>query len=101
MSTTPEEARALERVRLFLLRLGSGAYRVDSITELRQDARNLVKHFPLAAGDRWREMSEEHDRIIDILSEHPDPCERYEGDDAVSCGWKSAYRDVVSVMSDD
>lgn len=53
MSLPDEEATALERARAFLLSLSSGEYRVDSIKALRADARGVVKHYPLAAGERW------------------------------------------------
>ena len=29
---------------------------------------------------------------------HPDPCEKHPDGDTVSCGWKSAYRDVVRAL---
>ena len=54
MSTRDEEARALDNVWEFLLQLSSGEYKVTTITQLRKDARRLVRHYPLAAGFRWR-----------------------------------------------
>ena len=30
---------------------------------------------------------------------HPDPCEKHPEDDPVSCGWKSAYIDVVETLA--
>ena len=32
------------------------------------------------------------------VANHPDPCEKHPDGDAVSCGWKSAYRDVVHAL---
>ena len=29
---------------------------------------------------------------------HPDPCEKHPDGDAVTCGWKTAYRDVVRAL---
>ncbi len=29
---------------------------------------------------------------------HPDPCEKHPDGDTVTCGWKSAYRDVVRAL---
>ena len=37
-------------------------------------------------------------RVMDAVSNHPDPCEKHPDDDIVSCGWKSAYRDVVRIL---
>lgn len=53
MSTKKEEAEALDRAWRFLLDLGSGRYRVESISKLRSDARQIARHFPLAASQRW------------------------------------------------
>ena len=52
MSTVDEEARALDDAFQFLLDLSSGKEkRIPSAT--RQRARDVVKHYPLAAGERW------------------------------------------------
>ena len=32
------------------------------------------------------------------VANHPDPCEKHPDGDAVTCGWKSAYRDVVHAL---
>jgi hypothetical protein len=54
MSTHDEEVRALDDAFDFLLALGSGRLRVKgNITEVRSEARRIVKHFPLSAGERW------------------------------------------------
>lgn len=53
MSTSEEEAAALRQAQDFLLGLSSGQYRVTSIRALRQDARTIARHFPLAAAERW------------------------------------------------
>lgn len=53
MSTKKEEAEALDRAWQFLLDLGSGQYRVESISKLRSDARQIAKHYPLAISERW------------------------------------------------
>lgn len=53
MSMPDEEARALNDARTFLLHLGSGEYKVTSIRRLREDARTVLHHYPLAAGARW------------------------------------------------
>lgn len=54
MSTRDEEARALEAAWQFLLDISSGKEkRIPSDT--RKRARDVVKHYPLAAGMRWEE----------------------------------------------
>jgi Ribonuclease G/E len=32
------------------------------------------------------------------VANHPDPCEKHPDGDAVSCGWKTAYKDVVRAL---
>lgn len=39
------------------------------------------------------------ERVRQAVSNHPDPCEVHPDDDAVSCGWKIAYTDVVKALS--
>ncbi len=52
MSLPSQEARALDAAFYFLLDLSSGKEkRTPSAT--RQRAREVAKHFPLAAGERW------------------------------------------------
>lgn len=53
MSTRDEEARAIEAARTLLGQLSSGEYKVTSIRKLRADARQALRHFPLAASYRW------------------------------------------------
>lgn len=53
MSTNDEEARALDEAWQFLLDLGSGRYPVKSVRALRAEARQVLRHYPLAAGTRW------------------------------------------------
>lgn len=55
MSLPEQEAHSLDRASDFLLRLGSGEYKVTSIRALRKEARDILKHYPLAAGSRWLE----------------------------------------------
>ena len=38
------------------------------------------------------------DAVRAAVANHPDPCEKHPDDDAVTCGWKSAYRDVVHAL---
>ncbi len=48
MSLPEEEARAMRRAWEFLLHLASGEIRIAGhITEVRQEARDIVRHFPL------------------------------------------------------
>lgn len=54
VSTQEQEAYALDRAWRFLLDLSSGDYRVEGIKKLRQDARDIARHYPLAAGTRWK-----------------------------------------------
>lgn len=53
MSLPDEEARALDEARTLLGALSSGQYKVTSVTALRKGARHVLRHFPLAAGERW------------------------------------------------
>lgn len=55
MSLPTQEARSLDEAFAFLLDLSSGAEkRVPTAT--RKRARDIVKHFPLVAGERWLEV---------------------------------------------
>lgn len=56
MSLPEQEARALERAREFLLALSSGRHPARPIRDLRAEARDIAKHYPLDVGHRW--MSE-------------------------------------------
>lgn len=47
MSLPEQEAAAMRRTWRFLLELGSGEKAVRPVGELRKEARELVKHFPL------------------------------------------------------
>lgn len=38
------------------------------------------------------------DAVKAATANHPDPCEKHPDGDAVTCGWKSAYRDVVRAL---
>ena len=38
------------------------------------------------------------DAVKAATANHPDPCEKHPDGDTVSCGWKSAYRDVVRAL---
>ena len=38
------------------------------------------------------------DAVRAATANHPDPCEKHPEGDTVSCGWKSAYRDVVHAL---
>ena len=54
MSLPEQEARALDEAWQFLLDLSSGTEkRIPSAT--RQRARDIARHYPLVAGDRWME----------------------------------------------
>lgn len=55
MSLPTQEARALDEAIAFLLDLSSGAERRIP-TATRKRARDIAKHFPLAAGVRWLEV---------------------------------------------
>ena len=39
------------------------------------------------------------DAVRAATANHPDPCEKHPEDDPVSCGWKSAYIDVVETLA--
>ena len=32
------------------------------------------------------------------VANHPDPCEKHPDGDTVSCGWKSAYQDIIHAL---
>lgn len=53
MSLPDEEARSLEAVRDFMLRICSGEHPLRPVTRVREEARQLMRHYPLAAGERW------------------------------------------------
>lgn len=53
MSTPDQEARALERARVLLLALSSGEHPARPIRDLRAEARDIAKHYPLLVGERW------------------------------------------------
>ena len=53
MSTPDQEARALQRARVFLLALSSGQHPARPIRDLRAEARDIAKHYPLLAGEQW------------------------------------------------
>ena len=38
------------------------------------------------------------DAVRAAVANHPDPCEKHPDGDTVSCGWKSAYRDIVHAL---
>ena len=45
--------------------------------------------------ERLREQS---DAVRAAVANHPDPCEKHPDGDAVTCGWKTAYKDVVRAL---
>ena len=45
-----------------------------------------------------KRLREQVDAVRAAVANHPDPCEKHPDDDAVTCGWKSAYRDVVHAL---
>lgn len=53
MSLPEEEARALDAVQDFMLRICSGEHPLRPITQVRAEARQLMRHYPLVAGQRW------------------------------------------------
>ena len=38
------------------------------------------------------------DAVRAAVANHPDPCEKHPDGDVVTCGWKSAYQDVVHAL---
>ena len=53
MSTREQEARALEAAWVFLLALSSGQHPARPIRDLRAEARDIAKHYPLMVGEQW------------------------------------------------
>ena len=43
-------------------------------------------------------LREQVDAVRAAVANHPDPCEKHPDGDVVTCGWKSAYRDVVHAL---
>ncbi len=39
------------------------------------------------------------EQIKVAISNHPNPCSKHPEDDPVSCGWKSAYIDIVETLA--
>ena len=44
------------------------------------------------------QLREQSDAVRAAVANHPDPCEKHPDGDAVSCGWKTAYKDVVRAL---
>lgn len=66
MSLPREEARSLDDAVEFLCDLSSGKEkRIPSAT--RQRARNVLRHFPLAAGQRWLDMQETERKVDNMM----------------------------------
>lgn len=63
MSLPEEEARALRRARKFLLGLSSGEVSLERRGPVREQARDIVKHFPLGGvvSERTAAATEERD----------------------------------------
>lgn len=55
MSTRDQEARALGEAWRFLLQLGSGEFPARPVSGLRAEARRVLRHYPLAVEERWKE----------------------------------------------
>lgn len=51
MSTQEQEARALKRAQVLLRDISSGKHPVRPITALRKEARDILRHYPLAPED--------------------------------------------------
>ena len=45
-----------------------------------------------------KRLREQVEAVRAATANHPDPCEKHPDDDVVTCGWKSAYRDVVRAL---
>lgn len=58
MSTRSQEARSLEAAWRFLLDLSSGKQKMRPAADVRARARDITRHYPLAAGARWNELHE-------------------------------------------
>ena len=44
-------------------------------------------------------LREQIDAVRAATANHPNPCSKHPEDDPVSCGWKSAYIDVVETLA--
>lgn len=58
-------------------------------------ARDLVEY-----SAALRAAADQLDAVHEALSRHP-KCDKYDEDDVVSCGWKSAVRDITWVLNRD
>lgn len=59
MSLPDQEARALDRAQQFLWDLGSGTQPINGhVREIRALARDISRHYPLAAGALWIDLHE-------------------------------------------
>ena len=45
-----------------------------------------------------KRLREQIDAVRAATANHPDPCEKHPDGDTVTCGWKSAYQDVVHAL---
>ena len=59
-------------------------YEDDAVTLYHRDCLDVLAELP--------------DASVDAVANHPDPCEKHPEGDAVTCGWKSAYQDVVRAL---
>lgn len=64
MSLPDQEARALNLVHDFMLRICSGDMKFEGhVNDIRKEARSIMKHYPLAAGIMWLSMTEDVDEL--------------------------------------
>ena len=74
----------------------------ESLSEFIKAQEEDSNHFwRLSSGDHLNlleEAVERLERIQAATANHPAPCEKYPDGDVVTCGWKSAYRDVVRAL---
>lgn len=60
---------------------------------IRADATDLEQDW-LDVADSLVDAANRLDAVSEALSRHP-KCDKYDEDDVVSCGWKSAVRDIT------
>lgn len=82
LTLTPEQMRAL-------------AAQLESNADAHQEPRGTERRRAAAA---LRAAADQLEAVQAVLTRHP-KCDKYDEDDVVSCGWKSAVRDITWAVS--
>ena len=68
MSTLDQESRSLREAERFILGIASGGKPLTPITPVREEAKRVLKHYPLAVDSMWEQgrqaMENEYDALF-------------------------------------